>query len=126
LGEMLAQHRATGAAATLLSAVLPDGVHYGRVVRARGGSVQRIIERKDATPEIAAIREINAGTYCFTAEALFPALRELEPNNQQGEYYLTDVIGLLAAEGQRVTAVVADDPGAALGINDRAELAQAA
>jgi bifunctional UDP-N-acetylglucosamine pyrophosphorylase / glucosamine-1-phosphate N-acetyltransferase len=126
LAEMLEQHRETRAAATLLSAVLPDGIHYGRVVRAPDGSVLRIVERKDASPEIAAIREINAGTYCFSADALFPALGHLEPNNVQGEYYLTDVIGLLAAEGQRVTAVVADDAGAALGINDRAELAEAA
>lgn len=126
LAEMLQQHRDTGAAATILTAVLPDGVHYGRVVRTPDGSVRRIVERKDATPDVAAIREINAGTYCFSAGALFPALARLEPNNQQSEYYLTDVVGLMASEGQRVTAVVAGDPGAALGINDWAELAEAA
>ena len=119
LSRMLQFHRRAAAAATLLSAKPADPGAYGRVVRTDSGAVERIVERRDATPEIAARGEIHAGMYVFTAQALLPALDRLQPDNQQGEDYLTDVIGDLTAGGQRVEAFVAEDPRTALGINDR-------
>jgi bifunctional UDP-N-acetylglucosamine pyrophosphorylase/glucosamine-1-phosphate N-acetyltransferase len=126
LKALLDRHHETGAAATLLSAVLDDPASYGRIVRRSDGGVERIVERKDATPEIAAVREVNAGVYCFAGPDLFNTVFRLDPNNEQGELYLTDVIGTLVAEGKRVEACVTDDPHVMLGVNDRVELAQAA
>jgi bifunctional UDP-N-acetylglucosamine pyrophosphorylase/glucosamine-1-phosphate N-acetyltransferase len=126
LSALLSRHRESGAAATLLTAVLEDAASYGRIVRADDGSVVRIVEKKDATPEILALREVNAGVYCFSGELLLRAVFELDRNNEQGEYYLTDVIGRLVAEGKRVEACVTDDPHVMQGVNDRSELAQAA
>jgi bifunctional UDP-N-acetylglucosamine pyrophosphorylase/glucosamine-1-phosphate N-acetyltransferase len=85
-----------------------------------------LVEHRDASPEEVAIREINVGLYCFRAHELQDCLSRLRPNNDQGEYYLTDAIGLLVADGRRVEAVVTPDPQCALGINDRADLAVAA
>lgn len=126
LRTLLAHHRSTGAAATLLTAELEDPGSYGRVVRRPDGSVDRIVERRDASPEEAAIHEINVGLYCFRAAELRDCLSRLRPDNDQGEYYLTDVVGLLVGDGRRVEAVVAADPRCALGVNDRVELAEAA
>jgi bifunctional UDP-N-acetylglucosamine pyrophosphorylase/glucosamine-1-phosphate N-acetyltransferase len=126
LRALLDRHHATGAAATLLTAELDDPASYGRVIRRADGTVDRIVERRDASPDEAAIREINVGLYCFRAAELRDCLGRLRPDNDQGEYYLTDVVGLLVGDGRRVEAVVASDPRCALGINDRAELAIAA
>jgi bifunctional UDP-N-acetylglucosamine pyrophosphorylase/glucosamine-1-phosphate N-acetyltransferase len=126
LCALLERHRETGAAATLLTAVLDDPASYGRIVRWPDGSVERLVERRDATPEEVAIQEINVGLYCFRARELQDSLTRLQPNNDQGEYYLTDVIGLMVADGGRVEAVVTPDPQCALGINDRVDLAVAA
>jgi bifunctional UDP-N-acetylglucosamine pyrophosphorylase/glucosamine-1-phosphate N-acetyltransferase len=126
LSGLLARHHESGAAATLLTAVLDDPASYGRIVRGNDGGVRKIVERKDAAAEILGIREVNAGVYCFAAPLLLRAVFELDRNNEQGEYYLTDVIGRLAAEGRRVEACVTDDPHVMQGVNDRAELAQAA
>ena len=123
LTELLTAH--TGGA-TLLSAVLPDAGSYGRVVRATdgSGSVEAIVEAKDATPEQKAIREMNAAVYVFDGSTLFARLQQLTPNNAQGELYLTDVIGLTRAAGEPVRAVVATDNNVTLGINTRVELAE--
>jgi bifunctional UDP-N-acetylglucosamine pyrophosphorylase/glucosamine-1-phosphate N-acetyltransferase len=126
LRDLLAHHRATAAAATLLTAELRDPASYGRVVRRADGTVERLVEKRDATPAELAIREINVGLYCFRAPELRECLGRLRPDNDQGEYYLTDVIGLLVEDGQRVEAVCTPDPRSALGINDRVELAEAA
>lgn len=126
LAALLRRHRETGAVATLLTAVPEDPAAYGRVVRRPDGGVERIVERKDASPEVAALREVNAGVYAFAAPELLRLIFELDRNNEQGEYYLTDVIGCLAAEGRRVEALVADDPHVMQGVNDRVELARAA
>ncbi len=126
MANLLARHRAAGAAATLLSAFVDDPTGYGRIVRdAATGRLVRIVEQKDATPEEAAIREINSGTYCFDGPSLFSALKEVRPQNAQGEYYLTDVLGLLVRDGRPVEVVVAPDAREVLGVNDRVELARA-
>src|SRR5712692_6120447 len=126
LRSLLARHQASGPAATILTAELEEPASYGRVLRRPDGSVERLVERRDASPAEVAIREINVGLYCFRAAELRDCLSRLQPDNDQGEYYLTDVIGLLVTAGRRVEAVLAADPQTALGINDRVELAAAA
>ena len=121
LSELLTAH--TGGA-TLLSAILDDAGSYGRIVRATDGSVEAIVEAKDATPEQKAIREMNAAVYVFDSKSLFARLKNLTPNNAQGELYLTDVIGMTRAAGELVRAVVAKDNNVTLGINTRVELAE--
>lgn len=124
LRKLVEHHRKTGAVATLLSAVLPhDAGLYGRVLRDQTGTVLGVVEAKDATPEQLATREINTSIYCFKVPALFDALNQIRPDNAQGEYYLTDVIGLLTSRGQKVEAVIADDWQVTLGVNTRVELA---
>jgi len=123
LRELVATHEAAGAAATLLTAEVADPTGLGRVLRGPDGSVDRIVEHRDATPDELAVREINAGAYAFDEVALRDALAKISTDNDQGEEYLTDVAGLLVAAGQPVHAHRTDDPDETLGCNDRAELA---
>jgi len=125
LKNFFAAHRGSGAAATVLTAVPSDATGYGRILRDAGGRVTGIVEQKDATAEQLAIGEINTGIYCFEAAPLFAALSALTCNNAQGEYYLTDVLAILAQSGQVVGAVVAPDFQEMLGINSRVQLAEA-
>lgn len=117
---------ASGAAAALLSAVLDDPTGYGRVVRDSHGSVEAIVEHRDASEQVREISEINAGMYVFDPARLAPALERLTTANDQGEEYLTDVIALLRADGETVAAIVVPDSDEILGVNDRVQLAQAA
>jgi len=120
--RLVEHHRATGAAATVLTATVERPQGYGRVLR-QGGRVKRIVEERDATDDEKKVAEINTSVYCFDARRLWPALAEVKPDNDQGELYLTDVIGLLARAGHRVEAVGVGDPVEALGVNDRRQLA---
>jgi bifunctional UDP-N-acetylglucosamine pyrophosphorylase / glucosamine-1-phosphate N-acetyltransferase len=126
LGELVAAHRSARAAATILSFEPDDPRLYGRIVRDADGTVQRIVEGTDATPEEQAIREVNSSIYVFRSDALWPALERIQPQNVQGELYLTDVIAILAADGERVAAHIASDPEETDGVNTRVELAHAA
>ena len=123
LRGLLDEHSRSGNALTLLTMRLDDPAMYGRIIRDASGSVLRIVEAKDATPEQKVINEVNAGIYVFDAEGLFENLRHLSTNNAQGEYYLTDLLAVLRQAGQRVGAVVVDDPIEALGVNSREDLA---
>jgi bifunctional UDP-N-acetylglucosamine pyrophosphorylase/glucosamine-1-phosphate N-acetyltransferase len=123
LAALLDTHRRGEAAATILSAELPDPTGYGRVVRDSEGRVQAIVEEKSCTPEQRAIREVNSSIYCFTLGKLWPCLQALRPENAHRELYLTDAIGLLRQRNERVLAYVAPDPNEVLGCNTRAELA---
>ena len=125
LATLATEHRLGDAAATLLTARLDDPSSYGRVVRDANGDVEAIVEEPDATPEQLAIDEVNPSIYCFRRGLLAPALRRLAPDNAQGEYYLTDVIGVLHQAGHVVGAVEAEDPIDVLQVNDRAQLAVA-
>ena len=116
----------SGAAAALLTARLTDPRGYGRVVRGAQGDVDRIVEHRDADDDTLAIDEVNAGMYAFDPVRLAPALERLTTANDQGEEYLTDVIGLLREEGQTVSGVVVGDSHEILGVNDRVQWAQAA
>jgi bifunctional UDP-N-acetylglucosamine pyrophosphorylase / glucosamine-1-phosphate N-acetyltransferase len=125
LAALVAHHRETDAAATLLTARMPDPTGYGRVVRGRGDRVVRIVEQADADEDQQAIDEVNTSIYCFRRSVLAPALRRTTPENAQGEYYLTDVVEVLAAAGYTVRTLVAPDPRETSGVNDRAQLAGA-
>ena len=125
LKALVAAHRRSDAAATLLTAVLDEPAGYGRVVRGKDGRVARVVEDRDATPDERAINEVNTSIYCFRRSLLAPALRRLTPENSQGEYYLTDVIGVLYTAGYNVVSMVASDPIETAGVNDRAQLAAA-
>ena len=114
------------AAVVVLSMELENPFGYGRIIRGEDGSVVRIVEQKDATPEEAAVCECNSGFYCFDAKALFAALSKVSSDNAQGEFYLTDVLEICRNEGRVVTALTAQDPTECLGVNSRAQLAQAA
>ena len=123
LVRLLELHGNSRAAATLLTVRLDDPAAYGRVIRGADGRVLRIVEAKDASPEERAVPEINAGIYVFNVPALMPLLGELKPQNAQGEYYITDLIGLLVGGGHVVQAMTASDPSEALGVNTFEELA---
>lgn len=125
LRKLLEHHQETKASATILSAVLADPSNYGRIVRNARGQVKMIVEERDALPQEKAIKEINSGTYCFNREALFSALKEITPENKQGEYYLTDVIEILVQNNQKVEAIAVEDPVEISGINNRIQLAEA-
>ncbi|MGP3536300.1 bifunctional UDP-N-acetylglucosamine diphosphorylase/glucosamine-1-phosphate N-acetyltransferase GlmU [Microbacterium sp. RD1] len=126
LADLLAAHRASGAAATVLSARVDDPHGYGRVIRDASGTVQRIVEQKDATEDEAAVAEINVGVYVFQAAPLRTHLDLIGTANAQGERYLTDVVGLLRDSRHMVAASEAPDATAALGVNDRVQLSEAA
>lgn len=122
---MLKLHAESGAAVTLLTAVFDNPAGYGRIIRNSDGFVERIVEQKDCTAEEAAVKEINAGTYCFDNRKLFAALARIDNNNAQGEYLLTDVIGILQGEGDQLVAYCTNDPSESIGVNDRVALAEA-
>jgi len=125
LRRLLDEHERSQNALTLLTMKLEDPGLYGRIVRDAAGAVTRIVEARDATDDEKRISEVNAGIYVFDGEHLFDDLRNLSTNNSQGEYYLTDLLGVLRTAGKRVGAVIADNPIEALGVNSRADLASA-
>lgn len=125
---LLSAHEAAGAAATVMTTVLEDPGSYGRVVRDADGEVLRIAEAKapgDATLEELQIREVNTGTYAFAADPLADALGRIGTDNAQGELYLGDVLAPMREAGLRVAAHAAPDAGVMLGVNTRADLAEA-
>ncbi|MEI6571208.1 MAG: bifunctional UDP-N-acetylglucosamine diphosphorylase/glucosamine-1-phosphate N-acetyltransferase GlmU [Actinomycetes bacterium] len=123
--ELVLLHRKSDAAATLLTMHLEDPTGYGRIVRDARGLVARIVEQSDADESELAITEVNPAIYCFKRSLLAPALRRLTATNAQGEYYLTDVIGVLREAGHSVSALTADDHLECMGVNDRVQLSAA-
>jgi bifunctional UDP-N-acetylglucosamine pyrophosphorylase / glucosamine-1-phosphate N-acetyltransferase len=126
LEALVANHRTSRAAATVLTFRREDPGSYGRIVRAGDGSVQAIVEALDASAEESAIDEVNSSIYVFSAHKLWPLLERLAPANTQGELLLTDAVRLLTDEGERVAAQPALDPLEAEGVNTRVDLAAAA
>ena len=118
-------HRERGAQATVLSTRLADPTGYGRIVRDEEGKLQQIVEEKDAPDEIKAIDEINSGLYCFEAQAVFQALKDIKPDNAQKEYYLTDVLPIMMKKGLKVEVFFHPHAEEVYGINDRIQLAYA-
>ncbi len=126
LRQLRDQHAASGAALTMMTVVRDDPQGFGRIVRDAEGRITAIVEQAEATPEIAAIRELNVGIYTFDAAFLWAHLPQLQPSPRKGEYYLTDLIGMAVAEGLPVEGLCGSDPLEVLGINTRVELALAA
>jgi len=123
LRRLIAQEAEGSAAGVLMSALMDDPTGYGRVIRDSHGQVLDVVEQKAGTPEQLAIREANMGIYCFRADLFWKHIDEIQPNNPAREYYLTDMPAILSRAGHTVEAMQIDDPGEALGINDRAQLA---
>jgi len=121
--ELVEAHRAAGAAGTVLSFEPHDARAYGRIVRGGDGRLARIVEASDASAQELSLREANSGIYVFRGEKLWPALERLEPQNAQGELYVTDTLGLLVGDGDEVAVHPAPVSWEVEGINTRAELA---
>jgi bifunctional UDP-N-acetylglucosamine pyrophosphorylase/glucosamine-1-phosphate N-acetyltransferase len=126
LASLLAEHRAGGAAVTVLSIEPDEPLPYGRILRDERGALKAIVEEKDASPEERAIRELNTSIYVFGAATLWPALEALDPANAQGELYLTDAVRNLVDAGRGASVYCAPVADMGLGVNTRGELAEAA
>jgi bifunctional UDP-N-acetylglucosamine pyrophosphorylase / glucosamine-1-phosphate N-acetyltransferase len=125
LEELLEERRLDQAAIALVAVDAIEPGRLGRVIRDEAGTVERIVERKDATDEEIAVNEINSGLYAFDASWLRSRIGSLSPSPKTGELYLTELVELARADGRLVVALTVEDDGRLLGINDRAELAQA-
>ena len=123
INNLMEEHISKKNSVTLLSAYVKDPTGYGRIIR-DGDEVLKIVEHKDCTEEELKVKEMNAAMYCFDIKELLISLEELSNDNTQGEYYLTDVIGILKNKGKRVGAVVTDYEDT-IGVNSRAQLAEA-
>ena len=121
--KLIKEHIEKGNKATLLSAYVDDPTGYGRIIRDDNKEVLKIVEHKDCNEEELKVNEMNAGMYCFDIKSLLSSLEELNNNNVQGEYYLTDVIGILKDKKEKVGALVTDYEDT-LGVNSRAQLAE--
>ncbi len=124
LGTLLTAHTEGGQAASVLCATVPDPSGLGRVLRRPDGLFARIVEERDATPAERAIAEVNSGIYAFDAGLLAKTLDRLTTDNDQGQEYLPDVLGLLSGDGHPVAAVPVADHRDVLGCNDRVQLAE--
>ena len=125
LAELVAAHVAERPPCTVMTVEVDDPSHYGRICRDADGRVVRVVEDRDATRAEKKIREVNGGVYVFEAPSLWEALAQVGSQNAQSEIYLTDVIGIMAADGLAVLAQQVDDPEAVIGVNSRADLARA-
>jgi bifunctional UDP-N-acetylglucosamine pyrophosphorylase/glucosamine-1-phosphate N-acetyltransferase len=125
IGRLLDAHRDGGASLTVLTANLEEPFGYGRIIRAKDGSIAAIVEERDATDEQREIREVNTSIMVVRESLLGPALRRIGRQNSQNEYYLTDLVAELHDSGHLTAALACDDAAEAVGVNDRAQLADA-
>lgn len=125
LKTLIKRHHESGAACTVLTAVLGNSRGYGRIIRGIHGDPVAIREEKDASPDERKILEINVGVYCFKAAALFQALAQVKENSLKKEFYLTDVVAVMAEKRWKIDALEIDDPQEGLGVNSRMDLAVA-
>lgn len=124
LQNLISRHQQTKAQATILTASMSDPSGYGRIIKGTNG-LERIVEEKDATSEEKMVKEINTGTYCFSVATLQNKLANLSTANAQGEYYLTDIIKMVAEEKGVLETLLMEDAVEAMGINNRVQLAEA-
>ena len=125
LEQLLAHHKETGAAATVLTAYMDNPYGYGRIIRNDAKSVERIVEEKDGKLDELKVHEVNTGMYIFDSKELWPCLEQLSDVNAQGELYITDVVSILVRAGKTVSAYMTMDSDESLGGNSRLQLAQA-
>ncbi len=124
LTEFARCHEANGNAVTVMTAVFDDPFGYGRIIRKEDGSLEKIVEQKDADETEKAVKEVNAGMYCCNASFLRENLSKLKNDNAQGEYYITDLIAMAAA-GPGAGAFTVSDADEIMGINNRVQLSEA-
>ncbi|WP_300394115.1 bifunctional UDP-N-acetylglucosamine diphosphorylase/glucosamine-1-phosphate N-acetyltransferase GlmU [Fusobacterium sp.] len=124
LKEMYETHKKSGVATTILTSIYENPFGYGRIVK-DNNKVIAIVEEKEADEETKKIKEVNAGVYCCNAKDLFNALDKIDNNNEKGEYYLTDIVGIQVKEGKNVASFVLEDNREILGVNSKVELAEA-
>ncbi|MDR1324176.1 MAG: NTP transferase domain-containing protein [Candidatus Margulisbacteria bacterium] len=122
---LLAKYRQDNLDGLVLTVKLDDPKHYGRIVRDSAGYVERIVEYRDASATEKAIQEINSGIYCFNTAKLFTALKQIKNQNEQKEYYLTDVIGIMVGKGQKIGTLIIEDEMQVHGVNDNEDLKKA-
>ncbi len=122
--RFLATYEKENATLALMTVCLDQPEGYGRVIRHEGGRISHIVEQKDATTDERNVQEVNAGIYLCDADFLFKSLEKIEPNNQQNEYYLTDIVGMAVSEGVALLGFEAR-PEEVIGVNNRADLAKA-
>ena len=125
LQALVDTHEAERAAVTVLSLEFDNPTGYGRIIRGEAGDVVAIVEEKDATDEQRKVREVNSGVFAFDGAVLRDALERVTPDNAQGEFYITDVLGIARGDGLRDTARTAPDARELAGVNDRVQLAEA-
>ncbi len=125
LEELVRFHEAGDYQMTVLTAEIEDPTGYGRIVRGKQGNVEKIVEHKDADDVQRAIREINSGMYCCDAKLLKESVVDLNNDNQQKEYYITDVVEILNQKGYRIGAYMVADETEIMGVNSRVQLADA-
>jgi bifunctional UDP-N-acetylglucosamine pyrophosphorylase/glucosamine-1-phosphate N-acetyltransferase len=124
LKKLIQHHKNTSAAATLMTANIDPPPAYGRIIRDETGRLIRIVEERDASIEEKKITEVNTSHYCFKAHKVLPLLSRLNTQNDQGEYYLTDIIELIIKEQEKVETLTSKDPDILIGINNRIHLAE--
>ena len=123
--NLIQKHRKTNADATLITTIFPKTPPYGRILRDRTGKIIRIVEAKDATQDELKIKEVNTSHYCFKSDIVLPLLSEINNDNFQKEYYLTDIIEILVNHKRKVDNLLVKDYHMVLGINNREDLATA-
>jgi bifunctional UDP-N-acetylglucosamine pyrophosphorylase/glucosamine-1-phosphate N-acetyltransferase len=124
LRKFIEHHNSARADCSILSVRLENPTGYGRVIRDQNDTFQKIVEQRDATEEQRQVKEINSGIYCFDSKQLYRALRSVEPANDQGEYYLTDVPEIILRNGGSVSVFLHNDAREVYGVNSRSELAE--
>jgi UDP-N-acetylglucosamine pyrophosphorylase len=124
--NLIEKHHQSGAIVTLLTAEIDDPLGYGRIIRNQDGSIFRIVEHQDATPDELKIKEINVGIYIFKKDELFQTLKLIKNDNVQGEYYLPDVVKIYVERKEKVVPVLTSDLNETRGINtlDQLKLAE--
>ena len=125
INSMLDHHENTNAKATVLTAIADDPFAYGRIIRDVNGKLVKIVEEKDATEQEKKIKEINSGIYCFDNKLLFEMLEKVKNDNNQGEYYLPDVLALIREQKEIIETYLCNDFDETFGVNDRVALAYA-
>lgn len=125
LNELLSYHEESGKKATVMTGITVDPTGYGRIIRNADGHLERIVEEKDATADEKVIDEVNTGIYAFDNRSLFESLTKVTADNQQGEYYLPDVVTILKDAGEPSAAYVMADFREAMGVNTQSDLARA-
>lgn len=125
LKEFIEAHHGKNSDLTVMSAIFDNPTNYGRIIRNTDGSLNSIVEEKDANSEQKAVKEINAGIYCLNWAKIKPAFSQLKSNNAQGEYYLTDIIKWANEQSLKVNAYILKNNEEIFGINSKAHLAEA-